>query len=175
MLTQTIYQNATRPSTTFYYARTALPSGHSQVQIGGTQPTIPPFDRADITGNAGSHRPWQLKCCGHLLQHGTPTDQCRRAVETLCQCPGVDALDPKSRACARCRRAGSGGARTSGTVLARVRSAPVAAVQTSGTVFPKMVYRGGCVAENAECWERSPSTYDEQIGVTWPQGARKER
>jgi hypothetical protein len=30
---------------------------------------------------------------------------------------------------------------------------------------PKMVYRGGCVAEYAEYLERSPSTYDEQIGV----------
>ena len=40
---------------------------------------------------------------------------------------------------------------------------------------PKMVYRGGCVAEYAEYLERSPSTYDEQIGVAWPQGARKER
>jgi hypothetical protein len=28
-----------------------------------------------------------------------------------------------------------------------------------------MVYRGGCVAENAEYLERSPSTYDGQIGV----------
>jgi hypothetical protein len=28
-----------------------------------------------------------------------------------------------------------------------------------------MVYRGGCVAEYSE---RSPSTYDEQIGVAWP-------
>jgi hypothetical protein len=27
---------------------------------------------------------------------------------------------------------------------------------------PKMVYRGGCVAEYLE---RSPSTYDEQIGI----------
>ena len=28
-----------------------------------------------------------------------------------------------------------------------------------------MVYRGGCVAEYAIYLERSPSTYDEQIGV----------
>jgi predicted NBD/HSP70 family sugar kinase len=34
-----------------------------------------------------------------------------------------------------------------------------------------MVYRGGCVAEYLE---RSPSTYDEQIGVAWPREARKE-
>jgi len=40
---------------------------------------------------------------------------------------------------------------------------------------PKMVYRGGCVAEYAEYLERSPSSYDEQIGVAWPQGAGKER
>jgi transposase len=33
-----------------------------------------------------------------------------------------------------------------------------------------MVYRGGSVAEFAEYLERSPSTYDEQIGVAWPQG-----
>jgi hypothetical protein len=45
----------------------------------------------------------------------------------------------------------------------------------SGTISPKMVYRGGCVAEYAEYLERSPSTYDEQIGVAWPQEARKER
>ena len=38
-----------------------------------------------------------------------------------------------------------------------------------------MVYRGGCVTEYAEYLERSPSTYDEQIGVAWPQEARKER
>jgi hypothetical protein len=42
-------------------------------------------------------------------------------------------------------------------------------------VRPKMVYRGGCVTEYAEYLERSPSTYDEQIGVAWPQEARKER
>jgi hypothetical protein len=55
------------------------------------------------------------------------------------------------------------------------RIAPMSVVQTSGTVSPKMVYRGGCVTEYAEYLERSPSTYDEQIGVAWPQEARKER
>jgi hypothetical protein len=43
---------------------------------------------------AGWHRPWQLKWRGYLLQHGTPTDLCRRAVETLYECPVIDALDP---------------------------------------------------------------------------------
>jgi hypothetical protein len=32
-----------------------------------------------------------------------------------------------------------------------------------------MVYRGGCVAEYAEYLERSASTYDEQIGIAWPE------
>ena len=39
----------------------------------------------------------------------------------------------------------------------------------------EMVYRGGCVAEYAIYLERSPSTYDEQMGSPWPQGVRKER
>jgi hypothetical protein len=51
----------------------------------------------------------------------------------------------------------------------------MAVVPTSGTASPKMVYRGGCATEYAEYLERSPSTYDEQIGVAWPQEARKER
>jgi hypothetical protein len=45
----------------------------------------------------------------------------------------------------------------------------MAVVQPKQSVFRKMVYRGGCVAEYAEYLERSPSTYDEQIGVAWPE------
>ena len=39
---------------------------------------------------------------------------------------------------------------------------PRANVSLSQLDTPKMVYRGGCVAEYLK---RSPSTYDEQIGV----------
>jgi hypothetical protein len=38
--------------------------------------------------------------------------------------------------------------------------------QARAVHFSKMVYRGGCVVEYAEYLERSPSTYDEQIGLT---------
>ncbi|MGB0057992.1 MAG: hypothetical protein WBQ20_14820, partial [Methyloceanibacter sp.] len=54
-------------------------------------------------------------------------------------------------------------------------NAPTKDVQSWTPVSRKMVYRGGCVTEYAEYLERSPSTYDEQIGVAWPQEARKER
>jgi hypothetical protein len=54
-------------------------------------------------------------------------------------------------------------------------SAPNPVIEAPSPAARKMVYRGGCVAEYAEYLERSASTYDEQIGVAWPQGAGKER